>query len=153
MIIDEDGYSIVLYVQMCNLPLRVPRPTCTTNPTQLWTLIPYDLHRLMAAAEFNLSRLPNIIVRISCEKQLMRPVFSPASRHNCSMESFETNHCHCMMTNDGLSSRTPDKNGVNTSEEDHFPTEDGVAVDRDNINCPSQGDLSKDGGKKHVEST
>ncbi|OIV90578.1 hypothetical protein TanjilG_01659 [Lupinus angustifolius] len=85
-------------------------------------------------------------------KRLMQPMFSFALRPQHNMESFDTDHYHCMMTNNGLSSRTPDNNGVNTIQEDHFPPEGGLAVARDNITCLSQGGLIKDEGKKHVES-
>ncbi|WVY96688.1 hypothetical protein V8G54_028839 [Vigna mungo] len=83
-------------------------------------------------------------------KWLMQPLFSSALQPG--IESFDTHHYHCMMDDNGLSSRTPDNHGVNPVEEDHFPSEVGGAVSMDNITCLSEVDFIKDEGKKHVES-
>lgn len=85
-------------------------------------------------------------------KLLMQPLFSSALQPHYGIESFDTHHYHCMMADNGLSSRTPDNLGVNPIEEDHFPSEGGGAVAMDNITCLSEGDFIKEEGKKHVES-
>ena len=82
----------------------------------------------------------------------MQPLFSSALRPHYGSESFDNPHYHCMMADNGLSSRTSDNNGVNAIQEDHFPPEGGGAAARDNITCLSPGDLIKDEEKKHVES-
>ncbi|GAU23557.1 hypothetical protein TSUD_40350 [Trifolium subterraneum] len=78
----------------------------------------------------------------------MQPVYSS----HYGMESFDTHHYHCIMAENGLSTRTSDNRGVNPIQEDHFPSEGGGAVDMDSITSLSQGDFIKDEEKKHVES-
>ncbi|KAJ1435861.1 Zinc finger, RING-type [Sesbania bispinosa] len=85
-------------------------------------------------------------------KRLMQPQFSSALQPHNGMESFDTQHYHCIMVDNGLSSRTPENDRVNPIQENHFPSEGDGAVAMDNITCLSQGDFIKDEGKKHVES-
>ncbi|KAH1139190.1 hypothetical protein AAZX31_10G191400 [Glycine max] len=85
-------------------------------------------------------------------KRLMQPLFSSALQPHYDIESFDNRHYHCMIADNGLSSRTPDNHAVNPIEEDHFPSEGDGAVAMDNITCLSEGDFIKDEGKKHVES-
>ncbi|CAL0321252.1 unnamed protein product [Lupinus luteus] len=85
-------------------------------------------------------------------KQLMQPLSSSALRLHYSMESFDSDHYYCMMTNNGLSSPIPENNAANTTPEGHFPPEGGLEPARDTITCLSPGDIIKDERKKHVES-
>lgn len=85
-------------------------------------------------------------------KRLMQPLYSSALQHHYGMESFDSHHYQCMLSDNGLSSRVPDNHGVDPIQEDHFPSEGGGADGMDSITSLSQGDFIKDEGKKHAES-
>ncbi|KAI4346669.1 hypothetical protein L6164_007546 [Bauhinia variegata] len=65
-------------------------------------------------------------------KRFMQPWFSSAIRSQYGMESFDAHSYHCMVTDNGSSSRTQDNHGVNSVEEGHFAAECGGVVALEN---------------------
>ncbi|KAJ7970544.1 RING-H2 finger protein [Quillaja saponaria] len=79
-------------------------------------------------------------------KHLMRPLFCSAFRSHAGMEY------HCMLSQNGVLSRTLDNRGIDPIEEDNFASEGERSEARENVAPPSDGDqIIKDTRNKRVE--
>ncbi|KAF7820248.1 RING-H2 finger protein ATL8-like [Senna tora] len=88
---------------------------------------------------------------LSERKRIMQPLFSSAVRSNSSTGSIDTHPYHCMMANNGLSSRDPNIHGANPVQQDHYASQDGGAVIAESVTHLSHdGQTMKDAGNKLV---
>ncbi|CAL5407062.1 hypothetical protein CsSME_00028022 [Camellia sinensis var. sinensis] len=87
------------------------------------------------------------------EKKCMPPMFSSAIQSHYGMESLDTNSCHCLSANPGLSSRSLVDHRMEPIQESPFASQNRGFEAGESISILIEGSqTAKDSGNKHVES-